>query len=379
MDTEKFSNEFMKTLLLNKTKRQRFANAQKFYWNCIRDNGYSDLQQDQSTNESSDELDEYSDFIPKETDTIDKFCERCNSELSSSQQCKICNIYSSFLSNKNIARTTAPGFQESQNATSVNVYGFNRTFIGPYDDSSTKSGNRLSEIQTWVTVEPKEMELKKVHDIFESSLNGLGIGDNDRVLKTAVNMYFNLLTYYESNELDLPSMRGDLKRGYIILCLYYALIANKINISRERLIRFIPDARLSYLPKADIYIHKIFENAPGYSFLISGSEPIVVTNLCGLISSLPKSIVRDIQKVKKDLYETFGKVFSGIQIAACIYYVCSKIQQKRLTITVPETGKQSKITVELLSRCGSFSPGTLAKNVKVIEDFYIRHPELFTF
>jgi beta-N-acetylglucosaminidase len=152
MDTEKFSNEFMKTLLLNKTKRQRFANAQKFYWNCIRDNGYSDLQQDQSTNESSDELDEYSDFIPKETDTIDKFCERCNSELSSSQQCKICNIYSSFLSNKNIARTTAPGFQESQNATSVNVYGFNRTFIGPYDDSSTKSGNRLSEIQTWVTV-----------------------------------------------------------------------------------------------------------------------------------------------------------------------------------------------------------------------------------
>ena len=371
MDTEKFSNEFMKTLLLNKTKRQRFANAQRFYWSCIRDQGYSVNSIEQI------EYNEYS--SPGISDNEETLCERCSSQLISGEQCKICGIYSSFLSNVNIEKRTAPGFQESQNISAGNIYGFNRTFIGPYDDSSTKAGNRLSEIQSWVTVDPKEMELKKIYDIFESSLNGIGIGDNDRVLKTAVNMYFNLLSYYESNDLGLPSMRGDLKRGYIILCLYYALVANKINISRERLIRFIPGARLSYLPKADTYIHKIFENAPGYSFLISETEPIVVTNLCGLISSLPKSIVRDIEKVKRDLSQTFGKVFSGIQIAACIYYVCSKLQQKRITITIPESGKQSKVTVELLSRCGSFSPGTLAKNVKVIEDFYMTHPQLFTF
>ena len=156
-------------------------------------------------------------------------------------------------------------------------------------------------------------------------------------------------------------------------------LANKLEISREKLIRFIPDARLSYIPKADELLSQIFLNAPGYGFLFKTNESAVVSSLCGLVNLLPRNIVNKINKVKIDLVNAgiFNKL-NTIQIAACIYYVVNKLTiGKRLEIVLPETGKTTKITIELLSsKCGAFSAGTLAKSVAIITNFYDNNQDL---
>ena len=262
--------------------------------------------------------------------------------------------------------------------TKANIYGFaNRTFIGPLGDTTTKTGNRLSELQSWVTADPKEMELKAVSEIIEGSLNFLQLGDSDQIRSTAVNMYFNIMEYYNSgNPLQLGVNKGDLKKGYILMCIYYALMYNKKQITIEKVLRSIKESRSSYLPKAKENILKIFENAPGYEFLTVQQEPYYVTNLCNLINLLPNEITRSINKVKSDLITSglFPNELNSVQIAACIYYVCNTIQQKRLEVVLPESGKSVKITQVLLSsKCGSFSPATLTKQVDIIIGFYQRN------
>jgi len=87
-------------------------------------------------------------------------------------------------------------------------------------------------------------------------------------------------------------------------------------------------------------------------------------------------ITRSINKVKTDLIASglFPNELNSVQIAACIYYVCNTLQQKRLEIVLPESGKSVKITQALLSsKCGSFSPATLTKQVDIIIAFYQRN------
>ena len=68
------------------------------------------------------------------SESMIRFCESCGKTLSPSETCNICNA------------DVQVGFQESQNMSRSNIYGFNRTFIGPYSDSATRSGKRLSEL-----------------------------------------------------------------------------------------------------------------------------------------------------------------------------------------------------------------------------------------
>ena len=123
-EKREFTNEFYKTLLKNATRRKKDANARLFYWNCIKDFGYSadsNLQDSGSDQNSETEEDLYSYFnIPK---NISERCIVCNSEILPNKECAVCKEYSQGYSRP-------VGFQESQNMTSSNIYGFNRTFIG---------------------------------------------------------------------------------------------------------------------------------------------------------------------------------------------------------------------------------------------------------
>ena len=261
MERKTFSNKFIKDILLRATERKRFFNAKKFYWDCILSYGdkyyNSGLVNSDSDLDSEEDLYKYFEQPPQD---VQQFCKSCGSKLNPDEACKICNMYS----------VQQPlGFQESQHITRQNIYGFNRTFIGPLSDVSTKAGNRLSEIQTWVTADPKEMELKTISEIIESSLNVLGYSDHEQIRRTAINMYWNIMEYYTSgNPLKLGVNKGELKKGYIILCIFYSLIYNKKSISTERVLRSIKESRSSYLPQAKENILRIFENTPGYEFLI---------------------------------------------------------------------------------------------------------------
>ena len=76
----------------------------------------------------------------------------------------------------------------------------------------------------------------------------------------------------------------------------------------------------------------------------------------------------EINNLKNKLISSgkFPKTFTPVHLAAVIYYVCNDGQ--RLEIVLPETCKKTKITHKLLSsKCGSFAPATLTKQVDIIK------------
>jgi hypothetical protein len=366
---QKFTDSFIRTQLLNSTKRMIPKNARLFYWNCIQSTGYSDQNRDSipedSQDSDSDDSDEYKYFEKPKSISIER-CSVCQTELTPGKDCMYCSMYN-----------TPVGYQESQQMSPSSIFGFNRTFIGPMSDSTTNSGNRLSEIQKWVTISPEESELKVISDQIDYAINALGLSDQDKIRKTAINMYWNIMKYYSSgNILLLPINKGNLKKGYIAMVVWYSLEYYGKNVSRDRLIRVIPDSRLSFLPDAEKNILIIFKNAPGYEFLFNPRE---YSNLCNFVGILPDNIVNKINQVKTDMINAniFERVPSKIQIAACIYYVSSilygkgGILQKRLEIIIPQSGLKSKITIQLLSdNCGPFAAATLAKITDNIVNFY---------
>jgi len=359
-----WTDYLLRNALLNKTERKRFYNAKKFYWDCITSHGdkYFDSGLKDEIYEPEEE-DPYAAFFsqPEKKSEVISFCNECNAQLMKTGLCEYCNYIIPKL-----------GFQESQQMSQSGR--FSRTFISPDADFTTRSGNRLLELQKWVTIDPQEMELKKVGEIIEHSLTDLKYYENPNIFKTALNIYWNIMEYYKTNPLRLNVNKGTLRKGYIVMCIYYALMYNKQIISKERLVRSIQelDYNISYLPDAQRNILQIFENVPGYEFLYTQDELPVVTTLCDLINILPKNIVKSINKVKKDLIDAgvFQQKMTYIQIAACIYYVCNVLTKPRLEIILPIGGK-TKITHELLSsKCGSFAPATLTKQVKIISNHF---------
>jgi hypothetical protein len=120
------------------------------------------------------------------------------------------------------------------------------------------------------------MRLKKVGEIIENSLNALKVYDNPNIFKTALNMYYNIMEYYKTNTLRLNVNKGNLKKGYILLCIYYSLMYYKQLISKEKLVRSIPDYNISYLPIANKNILRIFENVHGYEFMFAQDQELPV-------------------------------------------------------------------------------------------------------
>jgi hypothetical protein len=126
----------------------------------------------------------------------------------------------------------------------------------------------------------------------------------------------------------------------------------------------------------------IFRESPNYSFITS---EISGNSQCdNIMKLLPQYIQRIINKVKDDLikYNNLDSL-SNLQIAACIYFVCSVtinnggVLQKRLLITDLTTNKQIKITTEFLgNKCGKFAAATLSNNVNKIVTFYNSHENL---
>jgi hypothetical protein len=365
IDRKKFSDEFIRKKLLERTSRKGFYNAKMFYWDCITSHGnkYFDpkVTSDSETPDESEIDDLYKYFLPQSE--VNEFCSVCNKKLTNSEACKFCNIKAPKL-----------GYLESKNLN-TNIYGFNRTFIAP---SSDKVSERFSELQTWVTADPKEMEIKKIGETILETLLALNYTEADQIIKTAINMYWNIMEYYSpenGNPLGIQINRGNLKKGYIILCIWYSLVYYKQKMTLERLVRAFPNGSMSYIPDAKKNILLIFKDYPGYEFLYDETEPVYITNLCNLIDILPLKYTNKINSIKRKLISAgvFGKVLSPVQIAACIYYVCNVDilpGTKRLEIILPETGAITKITQAFLStKCGSFSSSTLSNQVNIVANY----------
>jgi hypothetical protein len=222
-----------------------------------------------------------------------------------------------------------------------NKYRFSRTFFNP-----TQQFNRLAELQKY-GIDPEESALNKVADTFDTALNIIKVNDPEYIKNIAINMYFNILLYYNSgNPLNILSNKTSIKRGYIALSLFYALKFNKIIISKEYLISLFNDISLSDLPVADKNIHRIFEKSPGYSFIYTISY-----DLCGI--TLDPSLTQQIHNLLDKLKTKTG--ISKKTIAAVVYHVC-KINKKKLTLQ------------QIATNCG-LSASTISKAYTEITSF----------
>jgi len=351
-----FDKEFLSRLLKKATVRKSPARAREFYWDCIKNLGYSNqpVLTDYPEIDYSEPEDPYAVFKQMES----------NAPL---------------VPNREYYSPPVLGVAESQQMSISDQYGFNRTFIGPLESSfTTSSGNRLSEINKWINVSNEETELKKVIEIIDQVLNGLGLSELLNIRRLSINMYWNIMQYYKTNSLGLTINKGSLKLGYITMVIYYSLVYFKRNVTTESIVRFIPDASISYLPRAKKNIMLIFKESPNYSFIL-GTNTNNNTNIIGV---LPPNVQRIINKVKNDLSQSIQTPLSNIQIAACIYFVTSVplskggIFQTRLRIT-DGNNSEIKITTRLLmDKYGNFAPATLTKNVNAIITFYKNNPDL---
>jgi len=168
------------------------------------------------------------------------------------------------------------------------------------------------------------------------------------------------------------------------MVIYYSLVYFKRNANIESIVRFIPDASISYIPRAKKNIMLIFRESPNYSFILSNNSEFSENfGTCNkIIEMLMPNVQRIINIVKNDLSENIQRPLSNIQIAACIYFVTSVpsgkggIFQSRLKV-INSSNSEIKITTQfLIDRCGNFAPATLTKNVNAIITFYKNNPNL---
>ena len=353
-DAEK---QLYKNLLKKATFRKKDYVAREYYWNCIKNTGYSLNENEYPLNPPENN----SNYESEDPYDVFKTMEGRTPVQANKPE------YTEYSSRENV------GVAESRQMYMADEYGFNRTFIEPLDNNGiTSSGNRLSELDTWINVSSEETEFKKIVKLIEEVLNVLNTSENLLIRKFAMNMYWNILQYYKTNTLKLPLNKGNLRLGYIVLVIYYAFVYFKKPISTESIIRVVPNSRINYIPDAKKYIKQIFLKSPNYSFLNAEFSENISSECNNLIKTLPNNIQVIINKIN----EHFGSTGTTIHIAAVIYYVTSVplskggILQKRLVL---ENNK--KITTEfLINKCGKIAPATLSKIVNNIINFYNNNP-----
>jgi hypothetical protein len=381
--TNPVEKDFFKNLLMKQTNNWLDSNARKFYINCIEKSGYfkqqivPKIEQEESTDLSEEDLyEQMKEFYKEQVQSNPTFCEICKSEKNQNGECKFCATYS---------QDIPIGFNESQQMTQRDVRGisFNRTFLGPLDDISFNTGNRLAEIQTWINMSKEEVELKKINDIISSALNVLNLSEQDNIRKMAVNMFWNISEYYNTNVLKLISNKGNLRTGYIILVIEYAIKYFGRTKSIEDIVRSVEGADLSMIPEARKNIKKIFSDSPDYSFVLLESEPVLMSSLCNLENKFPVSITSKIQQVKADLINNwvFSNPITNVELAACIYYVTSipidngGILQEKSAFTIDS--EKTKITYDFLKKyCGIMTTSVLKTKIRSIINFYEKNPLL---
>ena len=238
-----------------------------------------------------------------------------------------------------------PGFTQREH-TSVNPYGFSRTFISPSDDAGTK---RLMEVQKRGAT-PEETAFNKVAEMIDSALNRVSSDLNFEMIKnTALNIYLNITKFYIYQETVLKKDRivngenkGSVRKGYIVLSLYYALKNNLIDIPKDRLVTYFNDINLSDLPKADNNLKIIFKGVRGYEFMFENKLNLMV---------LTREQQEKVNKVMNDLTE--AGLFNNlpVQIAAIINYL-------------------NLADLKLISERYGISGATIKKYEKIIEKIY---------
>ena len=229
---------------------------------------------------------------------------------------------------------------------STDIHGHHRTFIEP-----AKGTERLTELQKRA-ITAEETEFAKIHEIMDNALNGILV-DRTELLQstkqTALKFYQEILNFYKNPLNELKSNSKSVKKGYIALCVYFALLNNQIVIPKEKLVDYFDNTSLSDLPEAEknmrvILNSKVFDINPSENTLC-GMKPWILENLGQWFMDKLNLIISDLpDKNNKN-------------IAAAIYYL-GKLK------------KVKALTQKFISEFCGISTTTISKSVLEIAYFY---------
>ena len=236
-------------------------------------------------------------------------------------------------------------------------YGYTRTFID-------HPGSRLAELQQR-GITSEETEFNKVVEIMDAALHKIQQKHPDvpfqQVKIFANTEYQKLMRYYSSGNVhNFKSNSQSIKRGYIAMIVWYALVEFGLVIQKDELIKYFPKVTIADLFEPGKYLKVILPSLP---------EP--QKKLCGGMETELKIRIGEqlVSKVFKVL-ENFDN--SPKYTAAAVYYICSVPIHKGGIL--PK--KTKDITLDFLSSHCKVNSSTISKGVQDIIAFYQRSPEL---
>jgi hypothetical protein len=234
-----------------------------------------------------------------------------------------------------------------------------QTYFKPTDSYS----ERLAILQQrGITYE--ESELGKVNEIMDTALNEM-FKENfsinvESIKNVAMNYYIDILDYYKTNPDSFKKIYGSLKKGYIALCVYYAM---PNTIDKETLARYFKYS-----------VSDFFEAEKNMKVIFKNKLQKKSIELCGmkkvLLENFDQSVINKIEKVINDI-----PVKNKKNIAAAIYFVTS--------IPIAKGGIFSKklklkngdyLTLEFISKFCKIVPSTISSAKDEIIFFYKNNP-----
>jgi len=207
-----------------------------------------------------------------------------------------------------------------------------RTFITP-----SETQKRLNILQQR-GITSEEQDYTEIKEQINSALNQVkAIGlDHDRVLNTAMNFYLEIKKVYTNTNLLKGEIKGSVRRGYVLLILYYSLLEYKVCISKEQLVSYFDNKiRLSDLAKADKNIQMIFGDKLGKTCLPMNLNLSDATKV--------ETLIKQMIKLGK-----FNDPATSVQNAAAVYYI-TKMKYTSLEQLTGITADTIRKTVRIIT------------------------------
>lgn len=346
-------NKILKNIIL-KYVNKKFRNPVKqrnFLIDCIESSGYILDKNEQQL------INEYNEYNNEDDEYEDLYAQFMPGYTSTSQS-----------SNQNQQQQQLQQSLVEQTQSSVDPYGFNRTFI----HVNSNYADKLSELQKrGISYEETKFNQVKeeMEQLIEISLKKNIDAPTDKILQTALNIFMNIVIYYNTNPYGFTHMKGSLKKGYIFLCVYYALIYNNYYIELEKLMEDADRTRLKDLPLAQKNMKMIFEGVQGYSFLNKYYHGSINPGnfLKNTVNINSRELINLIENVIEETKAFVPSTKLGIY--SIIYFVCNEYLSFKIKIIYK--GIETRVTYKVLDEVfGSYASATVRKITDQLLKFY---------
>jgi hypothetical protein len=181
-----------------------------------------------------------------------------------------------------------------------------------------------------------------------------------------MNYYIYIEAYHKTHPNIFKSISGDLKKGYIMMCVYYAL---KFQIDLNELVQRFPE---------NYHYYSLMEADKNMNIIFGDKLPKQAIQICGekeLLENFGEKLLQNIRKVLEHTSFVGDKY-----IAAIIYYLTNITFENGGVIAKRLKFKNgTRVTLDSISRFCGISEKTISKYKDEIVNFYKNHQDLLQF